>query len=414
MKPIQSNSGRIIFEHCDIVTPETVVQDGSLLVEDGRIARIERGAMGGSGVRYDAGGRLLFPGAIDLHSDALEKYIEPRPGSFFPFSEAIVEFDKTLPACGITTMFHCVAFACDEAKKRVLRNNETAEKVLQEIHHLTPWLRTRTRIHIRYDIINRAALPVLHEHAGCNSFHLLSFMDHTPGQGQFHDIEFYRQRMLKDYNYTREQLENHIDSRSRAQTEISQVELAKLAAVCHENKIPLASHDDDSSARIEWAKSLEIGISEFPVCMEALGAANRGGMWTMFGAPNVLRGKSQSGNMSATELMESGQGDILASDYAPMSMFHAALKMVRNNGISLSTAANWISLNPAKAVGIDHETGALEVGKAADIVVIDQFAPVPHVVATMIAGEFTYRTSQRFLNSNTDHIQRDNSLSFVA
>lgn len=393
MRSSTQSTHPIIIENARAVTPDAVLDGVSLLIEDGRIARIVNGRHVIGTRRIDAKGQLLMPGIIDLHSDAFEKYIEPRPGSVFPMDSALVEFDKTLAACGVTTIFHCIAFVFQEARDRSLRTNTMADQIVKKVIELRPWLRTRAKTHLRFDILNLTAVPQLKDYARQGHADLLSFMDHTPGQGQYRDTDVYRQRMIKDYGFSRQRVNRIIDSRQSQRESVVDDELVALSQVYREHGLPLASHDDDGPQKVAWARRLHAAISEFPVCIEAFDAAKRAGMWTVFGAPNVLRGHSQSGNISASELFTSGKGEILASDYAPMSLLHAVFKLNRQSDITLHDAVKWITLNPAKAVGLHHELGSIEEGKLADLVLVNATAKIPHVTMTMKGGKVTYRTN---------------------
>jgi alpha-D-ribose 1-methylphosphonate 5-triphosphate diphosphatase len=393
LKSSTENNNPTIIENARVVTPDAVLEGAGLVIENGSISRIVNGRHTIGARRIDADGQLLIPGIIDLHSDALEKYIEPRPGSVFPLDSAMVEFDKTLSACGVTTIFHCIAFVFQEARDRSLRTNDMADLILKKLVELRPWLRTRTKTHLRFDILNLTALPLLKAYARQGHADLLSFMDHTPGQGQYRDTDVYRQRMIKHYGWSRDRINRLIDDRRRVRESLADNELFLLSQIYHEHGIPLASHDDDGPQKVAWARRLHAAISEFPVCIEAFDAAKEAGMWTVFGAPNVLRGHSQSGNMSASELFASGKGEILASDYAPMSMLHAVFKLSRQSNIALTEAIKWITLNPAKAVGLDSKLGSIEKGKQADLLLVNATARVPHVTLTMVGGKVTYRTN---------------------
>ncbi|MGD9189117.1 MAG: phosphonate metabolism protein PhnM [Desulfobacteraceae bacterium] len=400
MRSLTENTNRTIIENARVVTPDAVVEGASLVIEDGWIARIVKGRHNIGTRRINANRQLLVPGFIDLHSDALEKYIEPRPGSVFPMDSAMVEFDKTLSACGVTTIFHCIAFVFQEARDRSLRTNDMADHILTKLVELRPWLRTRTKTHLRFDILNLTALPLLKAYARQGHADLLSFMDHTPGQGQYRDTDVYRRRMIKHYGWSRDRINRLIDDRRRERESLADSELFSLSQMYHEHDIPMASHDDDGPQKVAWARRLHAAISEFPVCIEAFDAAKRAGMWTVFGAPNVLRGHSQSGNMSASEIFTSGKGEILASDYAPMSMLHAVFKLSRQSNIPLHETIKWITLNPAKAVRLDHELGSIEEGKLADLVLVNSTARIPHVTMTMAGGKVTYRTNSDAIFQN--------------
>jgi alpha-D-ribose 1-methylphosphonate 5-triphosphate diphosphatase len=393
---------RLIIENADMVMPDGIIEAANLVIENGHIAKIIKGPYKMGTKHIPANRQLLMPGLIDLHSDALEKYIEPRPGSFFPLETAIVEFDKSLVSCGVTTIFHCIAFVHSDGHNRSLRTNAMGGRILEKLVELQPWLRTRSKSHLRFDILNLTAIPLLKKYARKRFADLLSFMDHTPGQGQYRNIDFYRQRMIKDYGFSEEHVDQIISDRMRLRELVADKELLSLAQVYKENQIPLASHDDDGPQKVAWVSKLEASISEFPVSRKALRSAHKAGMWIVLGAPNVLRGRSQSGNMSATEIFVAGQGEILASDYAPMSLLHAVFRLNREFNIPLHQAVKWITLNPAKAVGLDHQLGSIEEGKLADLILVNPFSSVPHVTLTMTGGQVTYRTTSDAFFRNQD------------
>jgi alpha-D-ribose 1-methylphosphonate 5-triphosphate diphosphatase len=393
MNPTCQKSRKIVLHNVDLVTPEGIIEESGLVMEDGIISRIGRVDTAESGEHVDGCGQMIMPGFIDLHSDALEKYIEPRAGSAFPLPTAILEFDKTLAACGITTMYHCICFSYADSRGRELRSNEMAVAIVNELTNLHNWLRVKTRHHIRFDILNSEAVPTIIKLIEQNRVDLLSFMDHTPGQGQYRDTALYRKKMAKEWKLSEEQLDTMLTTKMEAHQRVKIESLLKLACIAEENGVVVASHDDDGPERVDWATELGAAISEFPVCHPAVDAAKERGLWTVFGAPNVLRGGSQSGNLSATEVVLDGRGDILASDYSPMSLLHAVFKLYQQHKIELHRAVQLVTLNPARAVGIDEYTGSVEVGKQADLILVDAYTQVPHVTMTFTGGQITYRTN---------------------
>lgn len=393
MKPTCSQTRKLILHHVDVVRPNGIDEDSGIIVEDGIITCIGTVDSSEDGEHINGCHHLVMPGFIDLHSDALEKYIEPRAGSAFPLGAAILEFDKTLAACGITTMYHCICFSHDDARGRELRTNQMALVIINELIQLKTWLRVNTKHHIRFDILNNDAIPIIKDLIDQQQVDLLSFMDHTPGQGQYRDTELYRHKVKKEWNLTDDHVATMIKNRMRDQKRIARDELADLAEKAILSNVVLASHDDDGAAKVAWAKKLGSIISEFPVCHEAIEAAKDGGLWTVFGAPNVLRGQSQSGNLSATEVVLSGKADILASDYSPMSLLHAVFKLHYQDGYPLHEAVRLVTLNPAKAAGIATQTGSIEVGKKADLILVNGYAKIPHVTTTITNGQITYSTN---------------------
>ena len=211
-------------------------------------------------------------------------------------------------------------------------------------------------------------------------------MDHTPGQGQFTNIEHFRAYYAKARGILPEQMNAMIESRLEASSRIDWNRLERLTGICRKNEIRIASHDDDSIEKVQAVGRLGVTLSEFPVNLEAARAARSQGMLISLGSPNVLRGASLTGNLSGRDALSAGLGDILCSDYAPMSLLHAALQMHREQIMSLPEAVRLITLNAARATGIDHFTGSIEPGKAADLVLVDDSRNVAMIRKTFIQG----------------------------
>lgn len=163
--------------------------------------------------------------------------------------------------------------------------------------------------------------------------------------------------------------------------------MAALIRLGHEKGIAVASHDDDTVEKVDWVHEHGISISEFPVTMEALKAAEAKGMYSGFGAPNYLRGASHSNNISARDALAEGLGDFMCSDYAPMAMLHAVFKLFDLNLGTLPDLVRLVSLNPAMAVGLDNGLGSLEVGKLADVIVVDTKTDVPRLSCVFVGGK---------------------------
>ena len=372
--------------HAQVVTPEEVLSDACLEVEDGIITRIEVGK--GESRGLDVRSCYVLPGFIDLHSDAIEKAIEPRPRCFFPTNIAILEMDRFLAACGVTTIFHALSFAEGEIG---VRSNRMATEIIREIRRLTPHCRLRTKVHARYEITDLEALDYLEPLVTAGNIHLLSFMDHTPGQGQFREITSFKHYFGTVYKKDDLELEQIIDRKRRAQFSMAS-RIEHLAGLCRQHQIPLASHDDDSLSKIEWLAALGVRLSEFPVNQEALAATRAKGIQICLGAPNVLRGNSQANNLSARQAIAAGFGDILCSDYAPQSLVHSVFLLPRLGLLSLPQAVKMVSLNPAQAVGLGERLGSLEVGKEADLILVEVTAEMPRILATWVKGREVYRT----------------------
>lgn len=377
-----------VITNAKVVTPEGVREGVSVKVEYGRIAGIGEGYLQEARI-IDAGGKYLFPGFVDMHSDAIEKGIEPRPNTLFPVEIAVFELDKKIASCGITTMYHSLSFAELEVG---LRNNSTAAEIIRKIHQLKHKLKVNTKIHARFEITDHGAVPFLVELIRDGQINLFSFMDHSPGQGQFQDIISFKNYYGPVYAKSDAEMDDIIERKLRAKKSHTPGDIAHLLGICREHGIAVASHDDDSREKIHWLKEMAIGMTEFPINMEAIRAAHQMGIRVCLGSPNVVRGRSSSSNLNAREAIRSGYGDILCSDYSPMTLLHAVFALERQGILPLHEAIKMVSLNPAHAVGIADHTGSLETGKDADMVLVDHSDGLPRVQKTFVAGREVFAT----------------------
>ena len=353
----------MVIENASIVTPDGVLGHASLKVTDGTIAAVSTGYLNGCDRRLDARGLYVLPGLVDLHSDAIEKEIQPRTSAIFPLNMAIVEIDKKLAGCGITTMYHSLSYS---QEPEGIRNNEVATRIIREVNRLAPALGVRTRVHARFEITSTEATPHLEQLLDQGGIHLFSIMDH--GWLEKNNRRFAASALLQESYVWR------------------------LVERCHALGIPVASHDIGSKDELDMVESMGIRYTEFPLNMEAAALAASRGMHICLGSPNVVRGSSFIGNMSARDAIRAGIGDILCSDYSPMSFLHALFTLEEAGIMPLNKAVNMASLNPARAAGIAGYTGSLEPGKSADLIVIDPAGEVPRVLKTFAAGKEVYST----------------------
>lgn len=372
---------------CRAVLPDRVLEDASVRIEEGRIAEILQGRSIEGGM--EARGGWILPGFVDVHSDAIEKAVEPRPNARFPTAIAVRELDRTLVACGVTTMFHSLSFADLEFG---LRSNNVAAGLIEEITALAPHLRARTRVHARFEITDLGAAPHLERLIEAGHVHLFSFMDHSPGQGQYRDEAAFRSYYGKVYRMDDEQLDAVLRRKEQAHLEGVEEGVATMAALCRRAGIPMASHDDDSAARLDWCQEQGVAISEFPIDIATAKLARNKGIPTCMGAPNLVRGSSQGGNMSVRDALAAGCGDILCSDYLPLAILHAVF-LASDLGLrTLPESVAMASIAPARAVGMGDATGSLEVGKAADMVLVERRHGLPDVLGAWVEGRRVYAT----------------------
>jgi alpha-D-ribose 1-methylphosphonate 5-triphosphate diphosphatase len=346
----------------------------------------------------DAQGRYVMPGMIDIHSDKIEQFIQPRPTAQMDYELALKECERELLMMGITTMYHSLSLYQDEFfGKSPLRTKESVlmlADLIDGIHGRNHLI--HHRLHLRIEIDNLAAYDIAKEMIAAGKVHEISFMDHTPGQGQYRDMAIYMDTISK---YSGREIETlgaeGVAAYHRNKPTLSFAQLKELSDLAHEKGIAVASHDDDVAEKLAVNRALGVDISEFPILIDTAKAAQAMGFHTVVGAPNILLGGSHSGNMSAAQAIREGCADILCSDYYPPSMLHGVFTMFRRHGVPLHVMVNKATLNPARAVKIDQHYGSLEVGKAADLIIVEELDGYPVVTDVLVDGRPTARVGYR-------------------
>lgn len=363
-----------------VVLKNETLQQAAVLIADGRIVAIDPD--NGAGAKeIDLRGHILMPGMIDLHCDALEKEAEPRPGVHFPFDFACAQADKRNAAAGITTIYHALSFANAELG---VRNNTTAAELARAVHAWRQHALVDNRVHARYEITDPTAPSVLQELLGNDEIQLMSFMDHTPGQGQFKSIEAYRNFHAKTYKKDDTEFEVLLADKL-AQGGSAEARMKQLALTACALGIPLASHDDDKPEKINVVAALGVSVSEFPINLETAQAARAAGLATLFGAPNILRGRSQSGSMRALDAVIEGVADCLCGDYSPAALLPAVMQLPELAGIELHEAVALVTCNAARAVGL-HDRGVIAAGKRADLLAVRHLGGLPQATRVWSSG----------------------------
>jgi alpha-D-ribose 1-methylphosphonate 5-triphosphate diphosphatase len=369
-----------------VVTSEGVFPKAQVTVEEGVIVGLELGVGRPSVGSIDGGGSYLLPGLIDVHSDGLEKELTPRQGVVFPESFGLRSFEGRLRGAGVTTVMHGIGYEQDTRQDRSV---ELAER-------LTAALRQRSgergalvdhRILYRVDARDPGGIAALELHLetfqrpGQRAF--VSFEDHTPGQGQYANLDHYR-RWLQNRNDDAEQVEAELQRTlsQRAERLVHRdPNLARLCRLARSGDITMLVHDPASTEDVESAVTWPASIAEFPTTVEAARTAINLGLATVLGAPNVMRGGSHSGNVSAEELVRKNLVTCLASDYQPATLLAAAFLLAERGACSLSAAVGLITEGPARMLGL-HDRGRIEVGRRGDLVLCDFDGTWPSVRQT--------------------------------
>lgn len=358
--------------------------DAAVLIEDGRVAAINPESAPGA-EEIDLRGRLLLPGLVDLHCDAVEKDIEPRPGVLFPIDLAVAQADKRNAAAGITTAYHALSFNAAEIG---VRDVALAAEIARHIHGFRGGL-IDNRVHCRYEITDPEGVTQVVALIDDGVADLVSLMDHTPGQGQFTDVASFRDYLAQTYDTSAAELDD-ILVRKRANAGSAAARIETVAAAAKARGLPLASHDDDSPARVQAMAALGATISEFPIDLDTARAARAAGLEVVFGAPNLVRGASQSGALKALDAVRAGAATCLCSDYAPAMLLAGAFVLVDQGVLSWPEAARLVSLNPARAAGL-NDRGEIAIGKRADLIAVDAVDGWPRVERLWVAGREAYR-----------------------
>ncbi|MCX7989417.1 MAG: phosphonate metabolism protein PhnM [Aquificaceae bacterium] len=377
---------RFVIENARVVLPDRILEGASVQVEDGHIVKVEEVGINSTARRIDAKRDYLLPGLVDIHTDAIEKEVEPRPGVLFPRSVAIFQADKRFVSSGVTTVLHSVSFA---ERELGLRSNEEAKKLVDAILDLKPQLSCKTGVHIRFEVSNSGAVEYVSSLIESGQIDLLSFMDHTPGQGQFKTEEAYFQYMEKTYKMDRSQVRSFLLEKSKV-LERAEENIKVLAELCRSKGVVMASHDDDNVEKVLHMHQIGVSVSDFPVDLESASLAKELGMYVCLGAPNVLRGKSHAGNLSARDAILKGACNIIATDYLPWSALNAVFLLYREGIVPLHEAVNLASLNPARAIGVGDQVGSIQAGKRADLVQVHYDGRFPRVLRVYVDGRQAY------------------------
>ena len=367
-----------------VVTAEAVFR-GGVTVEEGVIVAVEEGdAVAADAV--DCAGELLLPGLIDLHTDHCERHAVPRPGVHWDPLQAAIAHDAQVAAAGITTVFDSLVVGlrdADQTRRDLLGQIMAAVEKGEELGVF----RSQHLLHLRCEVTDPTLLDQIGPQMDHPLLQLVSVMEHTVGQRQFPDPEKYKEVLVKLFHVPEDQVEERFRRDAEASRTFAPTYREAVARMAQERDIPVAAHDDETLEHVEEAARLGMTLSEFPTTMLAAEAAKERGMSTIMGAPNVVKGGSQSGNLSALELAKAGLLDVLASDYVPISLLAATLRLTEDDvGMSLPEAVKTASLNAAKAAGLD-DRGEIAPGKRADLLRVRKVGDHPVIRTVYTAGK---------------------------
>lgn len=371
-----------ILTNAILVLPDETIS-GTIVMHGQIISDIQAGRSQAARA-IDVGGDTVIPGAVDIHTDNLERQVQPRSLARWPSRSAMVAHDAQCAAAGVTTVLDALCLGdlgFDKERIKTFQDGVIDLDALTEAQ----LLKADHFLHLRCEIPALDMLELFDPVADHPLVRMISLMDHSPGVGQYANMDFYRKLRRQgglDEATVDRRIKEMQDQRARLRDPNRRALLDRVRGTT----IALASHDDRTEAEIAENAADGIKISEFPVSMEAALAAKKAGMTVIAGAPNIVRGGSHSGNVNAVDLLRAGAVDAFASDYVPPSLIEAAFQCAREESITLSNAVAMISDHPARMSGLP-DRGRLETGMRADLVRVRLHGTLPIVRQVWRAGE---------------------------
>ncbi|WP_323803665.1 alpha-D-ribose 1-methylphosphonate 5-triphosphate diphosphatase [Sulfitobacter litoralis] len=333
----------------------------------------------------DLCGYIIMPGIVDVHGDGFERHLAPRRGAMKTMHEGLVAAEAELAANGITTAVLAQFISWEGG----LRGYEFADQVFGAIQSVSDTLVTDLRGQLRLETHLLDLFADLPERMADWGLSYIVFNDHLPhdrlAKGQV------PKRMVGQALKAGRNPDDHLRMMQDLHAQSADVPgaLDWLCKVLAGRGIQMGSHDDTTAeGRAAWRKR-GVSVAEFPETLEAAEAAAAGGDHVVLGSPNVVRGGSHNGNVSAVDLITMGVGAALASDYHYPSPRRAAFMLADSGVLSLAQAWYLVSGGPAAVLGLS-DRGEIATGKRADLLVLD--AQTRRVAMTMAGGRVSYMT----------------------
>lgn len=368
------------------VVTRDAVRHATLVLRDGMIAAIDDGGSTAPGT-LDLDNDYVLPGLVELHTDNLERHFAPRPGVLWPTLPAMLAHDAEIATAGITTVLDAIAIGdVRQDSHRLSFLERLADAV--SLAGRQAMLRANHLLHLRCEVSYPGLVELFDRFAGLDPISLISLMDHTPGQRQFVDIDHYRRYQTAKYGLTEAELDGFIARLTENRDRYGKRNRAAIVARCRAAGIPLASHDDATAVHVTEAIDAGAVLAEFPTTIDAAKHSRAGGMKVLMGGPNLVRGGSHSGNVSARVLAEFGLLDVISSDYIPSSALQGVFMLAATmaDRIDLPNAVAMASRHPAEAVGLT-DRGEIAPGLRADVIRVRLVDDVPVVRSVWVAGK---------------------------
>lgn len=372
-----------ILANATLVLPGETLH-GQVRLFDGKIKDIAQGTDVPPGAE-DCGGDLVMPGLIELHTDNLERHIEPRPKVNWPHAAAIIAHDAELASVGITTVFDALRVGSVVSNSKT-NYGEYARALADEILGLRSdgALKISHFLHLRAEVCSETLIDELEKFGPEDRIGIVSLMDHTPGARQFRDMSKLKDYYIGKHGISDADWDAHVARQLDLKARLGAAHETAAVAAARRYGAVLASHDDTEPDHVQRSADHGVHFAEFPTTVDAARACHDHGILVMMGAPNLIRGGSHSGNVAAQDLAEAGLLDIVSSDYVPSSLLSAALRLGdlwgdTARGIATVTAA------PADAAGLS-DRGQMTLGARADLIRVTRIGTAGAVRGVWVQG----------------------------
>lgn len=372
-----------ILANAQLVLENEVVH-GAIRIKDGVIIAVDPGFSVPQGA-IDCDGDLVMPGLIELHTDNLERHIEPRPKVNWPHASAIIAHDAELSSVGITTVFDALRVGSVVSNKKV-NYGEYARLLADEILDLRAKgaLRISHFLHLRAEVCSETLTVELAKFGPQDRIGIVSLMDHTPGQRQFRDLTQLRAYVCGKHGLSEDEFAAHVSNQVALSARLGvEHERAAVAEAARFGAV-LASHDDTTAEQVAVSARHGAHFAEFPTTLEAALACHKAGIKVMMGAPNLIRGGSHSGNVAASVLAEADLLDIVSSDYVPSALLSAGVLLGDLWG-DTARGLRTITAAPAEAAGL-QDRGTLRAGLRGDVIRVQRLQGITRLRGTWVQG----------------------------
>lgn len=380
---------RTVIRNGRVILGDGGLVNADIVIEDGWVAAVGSAAAVEPALTIDAAGRLVAPGIVDIHGDSFEMQVQPRPGTRFPLDLALGETSRQFAVNGITTAFLAQGCSWEGGLRGTDQATAMVEWRRRALHAAGAAGGVDVRLHIRHEIHNVDAVPMLIGWLQAGDVDLVVFNDHLADYEGRLDNPGYLEFWAGKAGATVPEFCARIRAARAAEDQVAE-SLHRLVAAAARRGVKVGSHDDESPAAHDRYAAMGATIAEFPLDVPTAAHARRLGHPVVMGAPNVVRGGSSAGNVSALDVVASGNCSALCSDYYLPALLHAAFRVAAELGRPIEAAWPLISAGPAEAAGLD-DRGRIAPGLRADLVIVDEAARSgPEVVATLVAGRLVH------------------------